>query len=376
MATKTNVTINGNEYYQLRRKVGMKKNKAGKWVADYRLFYGKSKKEALSKYEEYKKTISLDAKKPFGEIADWYIANIFSISSQLSGNTKTLYINGYKSVFENSKVAGQRLKDVTGEDLQDVISSATVKAATVHQSVKFIRRFYKYLESQKIATDVTSNLELPAIQRKKQDQSIDTFTDAELKKFIYDTPKDHRLRLLIILAICTGARLGELLALQYSDIQGNQVFISKALQEISPVRGSNNKTELVVGKTKTRHSVRSVPIDEKAAAAVADHAAWHKAEMKQNGYESDFLFTTSSGQLYFKSTIRKAYTRLCKSLGIDQKGFHTFRHTFGSRLAANGVPLHDVSKLLGHDSETTTYKYYLNIEDKIKREAINALNVW
>lgn len=380
MAKKTNTEIkskNGKtyEYYSIRRKVGMKKNKAGKWVADYRLFYGKSKKEAKDKYDEYIKTVSLDSKKPFGEIAEWYIDNVFIVNDTLSGNTKTLYINAYKSVFESSKIAGQPLKDVTGADLQSVVSASTVHATTVRQAVKLIRRLYKYLAAQNVVLDVTGDLSLPAVQQKKRDQAIEVFTDDELHKFINDTPRDHRLRLLVILAITTGARVGELLALTYEDIDKDQVRINKALQEVSPVRGSGNTTELIVGSTKTKSSVRSVPVNEIAAEALADHKAWHEVEAIKNGYDLHYVFTTSTGQLYFKSTIRKAYTRLCKALGIEPKGFHTFRHTFGSRLAANGVPIQTVSKLMGHDSIMTTAKYYVNIDDEAKKTAIKALNL-
>ena len=374
MASKTNVTINGNEYYQLRRKVGMKKNKVGKWVADYRLFYGKSKKEALAKYEDYIKTSSLDAKKPLGQLMEWYIDNVLSVSD-LSGNTKTLYINSYKTVFAGSPIAGQPLKDITGADLQAVITGSSAAAATIKQAVKLLRRFYRYAAAQNIAADITADLVLPAVTHKKQDQTIETFTDEELKKFLTGTPKEHRLRLLIVLAINTGARIGELLALTYSDIDDTQIRINKALQEVAPVRGSEEKTRLIVGDTKTPSSVRSIPINEEVAAAVEDHKRWHYAEMEKNGYKTDYVFTTSTGQLYYKSSVRTHYARLCKLVGVPVKGFHTFRHTFGTRLAAAGVPIQTVSKLMGHDNVLTTAKYYINVEDQAKRDAINTLKL-
>lgn len=374
MASKTNVTINGNEYYQLRRKVGMKKNKAGKWVADYRLFYGKSKKEALAKYEEFKKTVSLDAKKPAGQLIEWYIDNVFALSD-LSGNTKTLYINAYKSVFEKSDVTGQPLKDITGADLQSVITGSSAAAATIKQAVKLLRRFYRYAAAQNIAADITADLVLPAVTHKKQDQTIEVFTDEELKKFLTGTPKEHRLRLLVVLAINTGARIGELLALTYDDISADQIRINKALQEVSPVRGSGNKTDLIIGSTKTKSSVRSIPINEEVAAAVEDHKRWHFAEMKKAGYKTGYVFTTSSGSLYYKSSVRTHYARLCRLVGVPVKGFHTFRHTFGTRLAAAGVPIQTVSKLMGHDNVLTTAKYYINVEDQAKRAAINTLKL-
>ena len=133
MAKKTNTKITAKsgkqyDYYSIRRKVGMKKNKAGKWVPDYRLFYGESKKDAESKYQAFKNSVSIDAKKPFGEVAEWFINNVFSINDTLNGNTKTLYINAYKSVFESSKIAGQPLQEITGADIQAVISESNISA--------------------------------------------------------------------------------------------------------------------------------------------------------------------------------------------------------------------------------------------------------
>ena len=380
MAKKTNTEItakNGKsyKYFSVRRKVGMKKNKAGKWVADYRLFYGESKKDALRKFDAYMQRDSINAEKPFGEVFDWFIDNVFSVNDQLSGNTKTLYINAYKSTFEKSKITGQLLKDVTGADIQSVITSSRVSASTIRQAVKLLRRFYKYAAAQNIVNDVSGDLVLPVVKKKKTDQSVEVFTDKELRTFLDDTPKEHRLRLLVILAINTGARIGELLALTYDDITQDQIRINKALQEVSAVRGSGNKTELIIGSTKTKSSVRSVPINEAVAAAVQDHKAWHFDEMKKRSYETRYVFTTASGQLYYKSSVRKHFTRLCKSLGIAPRGFHVFRHSFGTRLAANGIPIQTVSKLMGHDNIMTTAKYYINVEDQEKRNAINALNI-
>ena len=354
----------------------MKKNKAGKWVADYRLFYGKSKKEALQKYEDYVQTSSLDAKKPFGELAEWFQDNVLAVNDQLSGNTKTLYINAYKSIFSDSKISGQPLREITGADLQLALSSSSVSASTKRQAVKFLRRFYKYLAAQNIAADISGDLILPAAKKKRSDQSIEVFTDQELKKLMNDIPKDNRIRLLIILAINTGARIGELLALTYEDISGDQLRISKALQEIAPVRGSGEKTDLIIGSTKTSSSVRSVPLSEETLQAVADHKKWHEAEMKKAGYKTNNIFTTGTGALYYKSAIRKQFVKLCSSLEIEPKGFHVFRHTFGSRLAAAGVPIQTVSKLMGHDNILTTTKYYINVEDQAKRDAINTLRVY
>lgn len=367
------VEINGRMYYRMRRKVGMKKNKRGAWVSQYKLFYGKTKKEAQQKYDDYMRVSSLDSLKCFGEFSAWYIDNIFSASSYKDG-TKVLYINAFNAVFDDSGITGKTISEIDGQTLQTVITNASVNASTVHAAVKLLRLFYKYLEAQHVCTDVTRSLVLPKVQRKKTTQDIDVFTDAEVQKFLEKTPKTHRLRLLVVLGIYTGCRIGELLGLTYADITADEVRISKQLVEIDRIlTDKNSVTRAEITETKTSTSVRSVPINDEIRQALEDHKKWHFAEMKKNDYQSNYIFTTSNGTLYFKSSVRQSFARLCKTVGVEARGFHVFRHTFGTKLAAAGVPIQTVSKLMGHTSIQTTSAYYVNISSKEKTDAINSI---
>lgn len=370
------VTINGKEYYRMKKKVGMYKNKRGEWRPRYKLFYGKNKKAAQAKYDAYINKVSFEADKPIGQLMEQYIERVFEPDSSIKDTTKSRYLSAFYSWFNGSRLSEMPLSEVTGLDIQNEINSATVAPSSVKQAVKLLRRFYKYIAAQQITQDVTSALVLPKIEQKRQDQTIEVFTEDELKKFIENTPQEHRLRLLIILAINTGARIGELLALKYSDLTSGQLHINKQLAEIQPVKGSDQKTRIEIQTTKTPHSIRSIPLTEDTIKEIEAHKAWHKKEQKKNGYQSDFVFTTSTGQLYYKSSVRTHYARLCKLVGVPVKGFHTFRHTFGSRLAKNGVPIQTVAALMGHSSINVTSRYYINIESDIKKSAISTLKLY
>ena len=370
------VTINGRTYYRMRKKVGMYKNKRGEWRPRYKLFYGKNRKDAQRKYDLYMAKPSFEADKPIGELIEQYIETVFEPDSALKDTTKSRYINAFNAWFNDSKLSEMPLSEITGADIQQQINAASVAPSSVKQAVKLLRRFYKYIAAQQIAPDVTMSLSLPEITRKRQDQSIETFTDAELKAFIEKTPEDHRLRLLIVLAINTGARIGELLALTYDDISNDQIRINKQLVEIHPYNDSDKKTRIEIQTTKTPHSIRSVPLTAETMQAVEDHKRWHIAEQRKNGYISNFVFTTSTGSLYYKSSVRTHYTRLCRLVGVPCKGFHVFRHTFGTRLAAAGVPIQTVSALMGHSNITVTGKYYVNIDSEAKKSAIKSLKLY
>ncbi len=377
---RNEVCVGGYSYQKICRKVGMKQNKAGKWVPEYKNFYGKTKKEAIAKYEAYKNIRSngkFNSNTCLGEFITWWTDNVYLQDSSVKPGTRTLHINSYHNVFDGCGVLGMSVSEITGADLQAVMSASSRGATTKRHARSFIKRFYIYLESQHIAKNITNCLVLPEAEHRKTDQAIETFTDEEIAKFLNKTPSDHRLRLLIVLAIYTGARIGELSALTYADLENGKININKQLVEIDPIITERGKTKAraEISETKTKASVRTLPLEplDFIQKEINNHHKWHRAEMLKRGYRTQYVFTTSSGELYFKSSIRTAFTRLCKSIEVEKKSIHVFRHTFGSKLAKSGVPIQDVSKMMGHDSITVTAKYYVNIDDDQKRSALKKL---
>ena len=376
MAKKTNTTIGGHEYFRIKKKVGMRQNKNGEWRPEYKQFYGKSQKEALEKYEAYMNRCSLDATKCFGESVEWYISNIFIPDSSIKDSTKSLYVNAYLNTLTDSRLTGRRLEDITGADLQQVLNGSDSSPTTVRQAVKFIRKFYKYLESERIIFDVTKSLILPTVEHRTNSQDIVTYSDYEIDLFMSQTPAEHRLRLLIVLANNTGARIGELLALTYSDIKDDELYISKTLVEIDSFRNEDNvkRIRLEITPPKSKMSVRNLPLSPAVLDEIRHHREWHIKEMIKRGYKTDHIFTTNNGNLYYQSTLRKSFNRLCRSIGVESKNFHTFRRTFGTRLAARGVPIEVLSKLMGHSDISVTSKYYINISKEQKQAALAKLD--
>lgn len=367
MASKTNTTIkskSGKEYgyVKIKRKVGMKRAPSGAWITDYKQFYGASKKEAEAKYNAYMEQRNKPFSRCFGDLLDSWIDNVFSTDSRYKDTTKSLYINAYKNNFKNSDLLGMDISDITGKALQEEYSSLTCGASTVRSLDKLLGLFFKYAEREGYCRDVTASLVLPPVKHKTDSQTIDVLSDDEIKTIIEGFPKDHRLRLLVILALRTGCRISELLALRYSDITKDGLSISKQLY----ISGS----EYSIVPPKAKASVRTIPLNEDTLAELSAHKAWHQREMLKNGYRTDNIFTTSSGNYYHISTVRKSCNRVYKKIGVRPLGFHVYRHTFGSHLANTGTPIQTVSALMGHESIATTAKYYINVSNEVKKKAI------
>lgn len=368
MASKPNTTIkskSGKEYgyVKIKRRVGYRKNKTtGKWVVDYRQFYGATKKEAEAKYNAYMEQHNKPFSRCFGDLIDSWIDNVFSHDSRYKDTTKTLYINAYRNNFKDSALLGMDIADITGKALQEEYSKMTCGASTVRSLDKLLGLFFKYAALEGYCRDVTAGLVLPPVAHKTDDQTIDVLSDDEIARIVKGFPTDHRLRLLVILALRTGCRISELLALRYSDITKDGLHIRKQLY----VSGSNYS----IVSPKAKASVRTIPLSEDTLSEISEHKKWHKKEMLKNGYRTDYIFTTSSGNFYHISTVRKSCNRVYKKIGVRPLGFHVYRHTFGSHLANTGTPIQTVAALMGHDNISTTAKYYINVSTEAKKVAI------
>ena len=100
---------------------------------------------------------------------------------------------------------------------------------------------------------------------------------------------------------------------------------------------------------------------------------WHKAEMMENGYRTEYIFTTKTGNIYDKHSIRTACNRLYRKFGVTCRSFHVYRHTFGISLAKKGVPIQTVAALMGHSDINVTRNYYINVDTDDKLNAIKII---
>jgi integrase/recombinase XerD len=88
---------------------------------------------------------------------------------------------------------------------------------------------------------------------------------------------------------------------------------------------------------------------------------WIKKYLKKRKDKCEYLFATINGKSKWSyNDVGRSFQRYRKLSGIIKKfTIHTFRHTFATQLLLNGVPLNQVSFLLGHANLETTMKYYI-----------------
>lgn len=164
-------------------------------------------------------------------------------------------------------------------------------------------------------------------------------------------PRSH-LRPIIICAIDTGMRRGEIFKLKWSDLDWSGDSVNIPETRAVKVREFNTKTL----------RARTVPVTKRLKAEL--QALWEKSD--QGGDDLVFGITNN---------ISNGFDTACSQAGIENLRFHDLRRTFGTRLAKSGVPIHEISRLLGHTNLETTFRY-LGLTDDSVENAAAVLDKW
>ncbi|MGY3132302.1 integrase [Bradyrhizobium sp. USDA 4501] len=160
-------------------------------------------------------------------------------------------------------------------------------------------------------------------------------------------------RELVLTALRTGMRQGELRGLQWSSL--DWLTRTVAVRHSYDDRG---KTLVAPKNNRTRH----IPLD-------IDVYTMLYRRKKDTGY----VFRGSEGRPFTNYRMHYAIRKLCKKAGFRTIGWHTLRHTFASHLAMRGVPLPAIKELMGHSTITTTMRY-AHVAPSTLRTAIEMLN--
>lgn len=178
------------------------------------------------------------------------------------------------------------------------------------------------------------------------DPDVRFLDDGELKRLVGAVPGDLRgstERPLYLTAAMSGLRQGELIALRWRDVDfaAGRIRVRRSF-----VRGQ-------FGTPKSRRSTRSVPM----AGRVANEL---ELLLERTSYrdEDDLVFAhPQTGGPLDRSRLFKRFKAAARRAGIDGVRFHDLRHTFGTRMAAAGVPLRTLQEWMGHRDFKTTLVY-------------------
>ena len=278
----------------------------------------------------------LDKKKEgkikFEDMAEMYL-NLHAKPNKKSWHSDVDHIKVLKKFF-----SGKRLSTITTMDIEKfkIERSKNVSPASVNRALACLKcMFNKTIGWGKTDENPASKVKL----FKENNKRIRYLEQEEMIKLLANCKGN--LKTLVILALNTGMRKGEMLGLKWNDIdfKHNIIFL---------LNTKNNEK-------------REIPMNEHTRNALIGVRKHPK---------SQFIFYNRNGNPL--GDIKKSFFTACKKSDILNFRFHDLRHTFASHLVMNGVDLNTVRELLGHKSLQMTLRYS-HLSQNHKKKAVDLL---
>jgi integrase len=177
----------------------------------------------------------------------------------------------------------------------------------------------------------------------------------------------------VLVAVTTGVRRGELLALRWSDVdlKGSNLTVNQSLERI--------KGRYVFKAPKTKKSRRTISLPSATVKALRDH---HTAQLEQRlklGLGRDprgLVFARAEGQPMDADTLSKIFRRLIRAAKVTPITLHGLRHTHISHLLMDGAHVKVVSERAGHADVTTTLNVYAAYIPNLQADVALRVDAW
>ena len=258
--------------------------------------------------------------------------------------SKKKNINKFNNFIKKKK---KSFKSINKEDILDFLKSLklkNVKNKTKSRKIFALKRFYRFLISQKIIkTNPIEKIDIP----KSEDTLPITLNADQIEKILKFVSKktnnyiDVRSNLIITLLYSTGIRVSELISIKTNNID----LAKKNILIDPPEKGKSRKERIVF-------------FDEQTKEVIEKYLEFRKIHFKHKDTPWVFPSSNTNGFLTRRRVLQIMHN-LAEKIKIDKNLMHphSFRHAFGNQLLNSGADIRVVQKLLGHSSIITTQKY-------------------
>ena len=263
------------------------------------------------------------------------------------------------------------LKDLRPSHIQEYIAlklSKNVSNTTVRHHITFLHSVLETaIKWQLLIRNPIDSVTMPKIV--KHEMNI---LNEQQAKTILQAVQGTNYYSLFALALYTGMRKSELLALQWNDVDllMAELSISKSSHRL-------NTGEYIVKSTKTAKSNRRIALSKKTCTMLKQHL---KKEMNRCSKTSPktspkfpkdrLLFCEPNGKPLKPNTIGQHWTRLLRRLNYPNIRFHDLRHTHASWMLKKGVSPKVIQERLGHSTISTTLDIYSHVTPGMQQQAV------
>jgi len=335
-------TVKGIEYYV--KEISLPDGRRKK-------FYGKSKRELHAKETDFHRKQMATQKRSDQTVRQYLAAWLEITRNNCRPNTYISYEYLIRKHIAPA-VGAVRLDALTPQHVQKMIDKSKASAIVINRARACLRNAMNYAIDNGIvdmAKNPASKVKVP----REPEAIIKVLTEAEAKQF-FAVLKNYRIGMLFVTAAITGMRSGELLSLQWKDLDLKNRKIT--------VRCTLNRKNRKGEDPKTDESKRIITIPQRLASGLAEYKLSHDEHgtlKKSRGLwqENNLVFSSIVGTPLWDRNIKRILRDALKKAGLPDMRFHDLRHSAATLMLAMGIKLSVVRDILGHASIKTTDRY-------------------
>ena len=304
-------------------------------------------------------------------LANWahLCLNIFCASS-ISGNTYGGYERYIRLHF--GKLANMPISKITNIMVQKHINDLSrlggkdgISEAYLTRIKVFLHMVFDYaVRNNLIVVNPTLGVKIPKTGL-NENRALTKEEELRLLTAVREFGKP--LMFIVVVALYTGCRKGELMGLKWRhiDFENRAIKIdSQLVREYTPFIEGETKTVYVPKSPKTKNSKRVIHMIEPLAQEFIEYKRNHLQWKAERGFvhsEDDFVFPSRNNTALGDATFYRMYHKLLKKAGLENANFHTLRHTFATRCLESDINLLSISKTMGHSSIKVTGDIYIHM---------------
>jgi integrase len=254
-------------------------------------------------------------------------------------------------------LGARRLATLRPSDVEELLvgmASAGLSARSVRYAWSTLNNALRHAERRGlVAINVAARVQPPAAESKRPE----ALEPAEVVRLLEAARERSRYWSLFHIAITTGMRRGELVGLEWSDVDlvAGLVRVRRSQDELGRV--SDVKTE--ASRREIPLSATDVRVLELHRAELADHVELAEAAGQWRG--SSRVWPSSAGTPAGARNVYRAFGQVLEAAGLRRVSFHALRHTAATLALRAGVPVHVVSRRLGHKDAAITMRVYAHV---------------
>ena len=240
--------------------------------------------------------------------------------------------------------------------------SGTLSSRSVAHLFSTLRTFLRWsVKMGLLVRNAADAVDPPRFERKEM-RVLDAAGVARLLRAAHGS----ELQAIIAVAVGTGLRRGELLALGWSDVNldARRLTVRRSLETVKGVTRTK--------PPKTARSARTIALPPFVADVLREERRRQEELRRAFGTEQTedgWVFVRADGSPWEPGAFSLSFARFVKRVKLPHVRFHDLRHSFGTLALASGVDVQTVSRALGHESTAITSRIYLHAVETLQDDA-------